>query len=52
MRNRRRTETEGDAVQEGDAFIAFEDFIAYGNSAFAACMLARDERGAETAARE
>ena len=38
--------------RRGDAFIAFEDFIAYGNSAFAACMLARDERGAETAARE
>ena len=35
--------------RRGDAFIAFEDFIAYGNSAFAACMLARDEGGAETA---
>ena len=23
----------------GDAFIAFEDFIDYGNDAFAACML-------------
>ena len=37
--------------RRGDAFIAFEDFIAYGNSAFAACMLARDEGGAKNATR-
>ena len=26
--------------RRGDAFVAFEDFIKYGNKAFAACMLA------------